>query len=1007
MANSAAQRMRTQHTEEHNNENKDPTRPIVRRWVSYLLAFLTNTVNRNFVIGTSHLTKESQNKPDQTSPRERARTAALHEKWKGFLPALHHGFPDGKNCEHEACPVRLWTPSSSRSLSKKKGDAYRERMVQMFGEPQQYRAQNMYGPDSWFADPKCKPKTLQCMNPNLKFTTKEEMDEYFAWCESTAWNDPVKDVEMEGGLADPASEKSSSGEVNTRSGETMGLDQDLSAEVEASSYMKYMTEDMYAEPQREEEMTDAPELPISDWYSYSTAPSTTMTRTHRAPFQVPEPHLSVQDVPQKQDMNNVAATTFLGLGMLQPSPQSIDHPSSSSSGRDLATPITPPQALAPVVAMPSNSDQSRSPTSHLPDVDMLEDDNHHQPASSSQPERQSSSKGPNASSSQSQSYPLAPFSTETRDSSFCQYRHTPLVLPSLDEGDDSRTSSVPGLNNQIEDQTFVPALLCREEGPSVIALRDAIVDMSMNDGAESDWQPIKEDVLMENAPPITSSMRTTLSDEHRLYPVAKRTCLAAQSSSSTDQPASKTRHADDVYERFVPYQYAVSDKLAASQPSSDAMDLDDAEASSALPQRARTVSSAPSALLSRGAMHSSKTNTPSALESKVLPQMQSGVGLDNESISVPNAGTNSAPINCLAGKFAGLSIGPVAATQTIKKQGVSFSAAASHPSQCVGLPSGNFAPSKKPGSFGTSVSKSSAVAPNPIASNGNTQRVDMPPTTFVQSAKPSISTSVKNQMSNVVIPSPDASGLLKSGLSSTSRQLLVQSKKPGTWLDRKPKRDAVPAAPATPMIVTSDRSDAAMELDVPVNSAYGSSKGPVSALQGDEPRSAAAKPFTPVNPSDAIVNSDKNGSGPFRFPELPKLRDAGGRATQGNRTARRAGQTPIRRAARTEANVWEAGHIGRTRTGFRDRSDKERQELEGILHQVPDQFKIDVHKVIQSQVCDVVPPRSDETMRSIPDLAKTGPGASVGPHPFAKKFRSKAACRQDLTYLRELRQKTP
>ncbi len=248
--------------------------------------------------------------------------------------------PDGKNCEDEACPARLCTSSSprhTRRSSKKKRDTYHERMVQMFGEPQQYRAYNMYGPDSRFADPNFKPKTLKCMNPNLRLLTKQEVDEYFAWYESTAWNPLDEDVEMEDDLANPAisnvSEKSFSDEANTQGGETMELDQDLSAEIEAEGHMKYMFEGTSAEPQGDEEMTDAPEVPIPDWYDESIAPFRIMKRTRPAPFPIPKPHHSVEEVPHQQDMNNVAA---------------------------------------PVVAVPSHSDQSRSPAEHLADVDMLE-----------------------------------------------------------------------------------------------------------------------------------------------------------------------------------------------------------------------------------------------------------------------------------------------------------------------------------------------------------------------------------------------------------------------------------------------------------------------------------------------------------------------------------------------------------------------------------------------------------------------------------------------------------
>ncbi len=758
------------------------------------------------------------------------------------------------------------------------------------------------------------------MNPNLIFKNKEEMDEYIAWCESTTGEPPEKAEEMEDDLANPAIskffEKSSSGEVNTGGGETMDLDQNLSAEVEAEGHMKDMTEDMYAVPQGEEEMTDAPELPIQDWYDSSVAPFTTLNRTRQAPSPTPKPHLSVEGMSHQQDMNTVPATEFSGLGMLKSSSQSFDHSSSLSSGRGLATQITPPQAQAPVVAAPFNSDQSWSPARHLPDVDMLDDDTRPQLPSSNQPEQQCSSKASNASPSQSESYSLAPVSSVAQHNSLSQYRHTPLIRLSLDEGDDTTTSSVPGLNNETEDQASEPYLFCKEEGPLMIALREAFVAMSLNDGAESNWQPDKDDMLIDDVPLVTGSRETTLSNEHRLYPIAKRTCPAAESSSSTDEPASKTRHTSGIHASFPAY----------------------------LPSTNFAPSKKPGSF-----------GTSTSKSSAVPPK-------------------------------------PIASNSNTQRNDI---------------PPTNFAPSKKPGSFGISTSKSSAVSLKPIASNSNTQRNDIPPTTSVQSAKPSSSTSVNNQMSNVVASSPDASGLLTPGLGSTSGPLFVQSKKPGTWLDRKPKKDAVSVAPVPHPAATLDRPDATMEPDVPVNSAFASSNESVSAMQVDESQHTAPKPFAPLRPSEATLTSNKNESGPFQFSGSPKLPAAGGRATQGNGTARRAGPTTIRRAARTETNASGASHIGRTRNGFRDRSDDERRELEDILHQVPDQFKIDVHKVIQSQVCDVVPPLSDETVRSIPDLAKTGPGASVGPHPFAEKFRSRAECGRDLTYFRELRQKTP
>ena len=1025
----------------------------MRLWLSSQPAFLTNTVNRHFIIGTSHLTKKNQNKPDQTSPRERAKTAALHENSKNFLPAVLNAFSDGKDCEIEDFPVRLWigpSPPTCASSNRTKRDPYHERMVQMFGEPKLYRAHNMYGPDSKFADPHFQPKKLECMSPKRRVWSTEEIDAYFAWCEKTAWDPPDEDTEMEYDPDNPAIskylDKSSSGEANNQGCEIMDLDQDLSAEVEAGDRMTDITGDIFAEPEEEKEMTDAPELQIPDWYDLPIAPFTTANRTPPAPFSVSKPHHSVEVVPHHQDMNNVAATEFSGLGMLKPSSHSIDHSSSLSLSQVSNSPSAPPQAQSSVVAAPSHGDKSRSPARHLPGMGMLEDDNRPQPPliqtsssgampglslfqdsnpsqpsssdqpdspraisglnmlqSESQPKQHSSFRAPNASPSQSKSCSLAPVSSVTQHNSFSQYRHTPLIPLSLNEGEDTATSSIPCLNDEIEDQAFGPDPLSQEDEPLMIALCERTVAMSINNRPS-----IKVYKLFKNVPQI-AGFRRRMPDGHRLYSTPKRTCLPAVSSSSTDESASKTRHISGIHANFLAYQDAESDaesdKVAANQSGSRTKSLGNAKSSSALQRSRMAVPSAPSALLSKGAIRSRKAVSSSALRSKVRPAIQSGAGLHNEFRSVVNAGTISAPTDQLTGLLAKSSISPASAPQAIEKQVVSSSAAANHSSQRVDLSSTNFAPSKKPGCFGTSTSKSNAIPSKPTASDSNTMEIDMPPTASLQSAKPS-STSVNNQMSNVVASSPDASGLLRSDLSSTSKHF-VQSKKPGTWLNQKPKRDAVPVVPAAPVVATSERSGITIKLKMPVKSASASSSEPVSAVQVDKSGNLAPKPFTPARSSGTILESDKKGSAPYRFTGSLKLPAGDGRAAQGNGTARRAGQAPARRAAQTGTNVSQARHLGLSRNGFRDRSDKERKELEGLLHQVPDQFKIDVHKVIQSQVCDIVPEISAERVRSIPDLAKIGPGASVGPHPFADKFRSKADSSRDIAYFRDLRQQMP
>lgn len=696
----------------------------MRLWLSSSPAFLTNTVNRHFTLGPSHLTKVSHNKPDQTSPRERAKTAALHEKSKDFLPAILAAYPDGKNCEVEGFPVRFWIGSSP--------------------------------PTS--ASPL--PKPLEWKRTKLEDWTLEMLDVYFDWCVKTAWDKSDEDTQKEYDPDKPLPSKfiykRYSGEANNQGCNIKDLDPELSAEVKADELMTDVPGETFAEPkeEKEEEMTDAPELPMQDWYA-------------------------------------------------------------------------------------------------------------------------------------------SLFSSGTMPKSFSQYRHTPLVRLSLNGGDDTATSSVPGLNDEAEDQAVAPRPLSPEGQQLMAALCEGIFAMHI--------KPVNEYKLFQGVPQIAGSKRR-IPDDYMLYPIPKRNCLPAKSSSSADESASKTRHISGIHARLLAYPCTGSGEVAASQPGSRT------KSSSALQGRRVKAPSARSALFSKGA-----TRPRNAVSSSEAFR------------PVANADTNSASINQLTDPLAKSRISAASAPQAIEKQVVPSSAAANHSSQQVELPSTNFAPSKKPGSFGISTSKSNAIPSNSTASGSNAMEIDMPPTASSQSAKPS-STSVNNQTSNVVASSPNAHGLLSSGRGSTSTHF-VQSKKPGTWLNQKPRRDAVPA--------------------------------------GD------------------------------------------GRATQGNGSARRGGQAPAGRAAQTGKNISEARPIGVSKNGFRDRSDEERKELEGMLHQVPEQFKIDVHKVIQSQVCDMVPGRSDESVRSIPDLAKTGVGASVGPHPFADKFRSKADSGRDIAYFRELRQQTP
>ncbi len=852
--------------------------------------------------------------------------------------------------------------------------------MQMFGEPKLYCADNMYGPDSKYADPNFKPKPLKFMSPNHRAMTLEEIAAYFAWCERTAWDSPDEETMMEDDADNPVTskyfDKSSSGEANTQDSEMIDLEQDLSAEVEAEDEMTDISDNSPAELQ-EEDMTDAPDLSMPDWYDVPIASSTT-TNCTPAPFPMPKPHHSAKAVPRHQDMNNVAATEFPGLGMLKPSSHSIDHSSSSSSSRVSATPTAAPQAQAPVVAAPSKP---------LPDLSMLE--NKKSPQS---PSTQTGSSGATPGSGLSQGS-NRPVSSVTKEKSFSQYRHTPLIPLFLNEVEDATTSSVPGLNDEIENQVFGSDLLSEKDQPWMIALCEAIVAMSINDRSK----------LFQNVPQTAGFKRAI--DGHGLYPIAKRTCLAAEPSSCPDESASKTRHISGIHASLLAYQDAEPDKVAASRSGSTTKKLGNAKSSSDLQRMRKALPSSLSARLSKGAIRSSKAISLSALKSKVRPPMQSGAGLHSESRSVTNAGTNSASTDRLSGLLAKTSISPASTSQTIEKQVISSSAAANHSFQRVDLPPTNFAPSKKPGCFGISTSKSNAISSSTIASNSNTQRINKPPTASLQSAKPS-STSGNNQMSNVLASSPDTAGNLTPRLGSTSGHF-VQSKKPGTWLNQKAKRDAVPVAPVASVVPTSERSDSIMELDVPVSSALAASTESVSAMEVDRPQNVAAKPLTQVTTSDAVPDSDKNGSGPFHFAGSLKLPVRDGRATQGNHTARQGGQAPSRRPAQTGTDVPAARHAGLTRNGFRDRSDKERKELEAMLRQVPDQFKIDVHKVIQSQVCDMVPALSAEEVRSIPDLAKTGPGASVRPHPFADKFRSKADSGRDIMYFRELRQQTP
>lgn len=118
--------------------------------------------------------------------------------------------------------------------------------------------------------------------------------------------------------------------------------------------------------------------------------------------------------------------------------------------------------------------------------------------------------------------------------------------------------------------------------------------------------------------------------------------------------------------------------------------------------------------------------------------------------------------------------------------------------------------------------------------------------------------------------------------------------------------------------------------------------------------------------------------------------------------ARGSSQAFARPTPKTGQKVSKAHHLGRVRKGFRDRSEASRKEIEGCMHQVPDQYKTDLHMVLEARVCDEVPAPLSETATSTPELANMGPGARVIP-PRHKEELDEEVISRLLEYFQKVR----
>jgi hypothetical protein len=176
-----------------------------------------------------------------------------------------------------------------------------------------------------------------------------------------------------------------------------------------------------------------------------------------------------------------------------------------------------------------------------------------------------------------------------------------------------------------------------------------------------------------------------------------------------------------------------------------------------------------------------------------------------------------------------------------------------------------------------------------------------------------------------------------------------------------------------------------------------------SAMELDGAQPTASKPTAAFGASISMPTATGNAS-PFAF------KFSQGSATSTANHARPAGGStmPTWGSSQTSAlpNAQTGQKVSRKQSvpeGFRDRSENSRKEIDRCMDQVPEQYKIDVHKVREAKVCDETPAPSSGIATSIPELANMGPGARVIPPPRREQVLTHDQARDALRYFKGVR----
>jgi hypothetical protein len=328
-----------------------------------------------------------------------------------------------------------------------------------------------------------------------------------------------------------------------------------------------------------------------------------------------------------------------------------------------------------------------------------------------------------------------------------------------------------------------------------------------------------------------------------------------------------------------------------------------------------------------------------------------------------------------------------------------------------------FAPSKKPGTFLNS-SKTSQAPSSQSPASQPIQLAGPIVMEFAPSKRPCIF-DIRTPKGNAAVSKPPSSNESNQGVGSSLAIVLYQGS--GSFGGGNLIGDYEPMAPA--FSPSSDRYPA-MELDeaqpmadfTPSAPAFSPSKNEYPDMELDEPQMSASNLLTApatvpampatVGASQSTPVTNENASPLFVFPQGSATSTANyARPQAGGSTKLSQGSSKVSALlnARIGAKVSEAQPLGRVRKGFRDRSEKSRQKIEACMGRVPEQYKIDVHKVLESKVCDEIPARSSDKATSIPELAKLGPGARVAPSPRREQDLSHESARELFNNFRGVR----